>query len=38
MSDPNPKDALVPEIGELFLINRQQHDANAREFTFKYAN
>ena len=38
MSDPNPKDALVPEIGELFLTNRQQHDANAMEYTFKYAN
>jgi len=38
MSDPNPKDPLVPEIAELLVKNKSIHDANAREVTLKYAN
>lgn len=38
MSDPNPDDPLVPEIAELLVKNKNIHDANAREFTIKYAN
>lgn len=38
MSDPNPDDPLVPEIAELLLKNKDIHDANAREYTIKYAN
>lgn len=37
LSDPNPDDPLVPEIAELLKSNKDIHDANAREFTQKYA-
>jgi len=36
-SDPNPDDPLVPEIAKLYKTNRKQHDANALEWTRKYA-
>ena len=36
-SDPNPDDPLVPEIAKLYKTNKQQHDANALEWTRKYA-
>jgi ubiquitin-conjugating enzyme E2 D/E len=38
LSEPNPNDPLVPEIAELFKNNKDIHDANAREYTIKYAN
>jgi len=38
LCDPNPKDPLVPEIAELFVKAKEVHDANAREYTLKYAN
>jgi len=38
MADPNPKDPLMPEIAELFINHKEIHDANANEFTLKYAN
>lgn len=38
LSEPNPNDPLVPEIAELYKINKQQHNINAREYTFKYAS
>jgi ubiquitin-conjugating enzyme E2 D/E len=38
MADCNPNDPLVPEIAELYIKHREVHDANAREFTLKYAN
>lgn len=38
LADPNPKDPLVHEIAELLLQNKDVHDANAREYTIKYAN
>jgi len=36
-SDPNPDDPLVPEIAKLYKTSRKQHDANALEWTRKYA-
>ena len=36
-SDPNPDDPLVPEIAKLYKTNRKQHDANALDWTRKYA-
>ena len=38
LSEPNPNDPLVPDIAELLKNNKDIHDANAREFTLKYAN
>jgi len=38
MDDPNPKDPLVPEIANLLTSNKILHDANAREWTLKYAS
>ena len=38
MADPNPKDPLVPDIAELFMNHKEIHDANATEYTLKYAN
>lgn len=38
LADANPKDPLVPEIAELLIKNKDVHDANAREYTMKYAN
>eukprot|EP00565_Helicotheca_tamesis_P006173 CAMPEP_0185723828 /NCGR_PEP_ID=MMETSP1171-20130828/537_1 /TAXON_ID=374046 /ORGANISM="Helicotheca tamensis, Strain CCMP826" /LENGTH=147 /DNA_ID=CAMNT_0028391583 /DNA_START=73 /DNA_END=516 /DNA_ORIENTATION=+ len=36
-SDPNPKDPLVGEIAQLYVSNREKHDATARDWTAKYA-
>ena len=36
--DPNPKDPLIHEIAELLIQNKDIHDANTRDYTFKYAN
>jgi len=38
LGEANPKDPLVPEIAELYLNSKEVHDANAREYTLKYAN
>ena len=38
LADPNPKDPLVPEIADLLVKNKDVHNANAREYTLKYAN
>ena len=38
MADPNPKDPLMPDIAELFMNHKEIHDANANEYTLKYAN
>merc|ERR1711997_299712 len=37
LTDANPDDPLVPEIAHLYKTNRDKHDANAREWTRKYA-
>jgi ubiquitin-conjugating enzyme E2 D/E len=38
LADANPKDPLVPEIADLYMNYREVHDANAKEYTLKYAN
>lgn len=37
LADPNPDDALVPEIGILFKKNKKLHDKNAKHFTLKHS-
>ena len=37
LTDPNPKDPLVPEIANLYIQNRAQYEANARSWTVMYA-
>ena len=37
LTDPDPDDALVPEIAELYRTDREEHDRIAREWTIKYA-
>jgi ubiquitin-conjugating enzyme E2 D/E len=37
LSDPNPDDPLVGEIAALYKQNKPQFEANAREWTKKYA-
>ena len=38
LAEPNPNDPLVPEIAELLRTNKEVHNANAREYTLKYAS
>jgi ubiquitin-conjugating enzyme E2 D/E len=38
LSEPNPGDPLVPSIANLYKQNKSIHDANAREYTLKYAS
>jgi ubiquitin-protein ligase len=37
LTDPNPKDPLVPAIADLYTNDRQQYEENARSWTMKYA-
>jgi ubiquitin-conjugating enzyme E2 D/E len=37
LTDPNPKDPLVPSIATLYTQNRKRHDATARQWTQDYA-
>ena len=37
LTDPNPDDPFVPEIARLYKTDRTKYDANAREWTRKYA-
>ncbi|KAF8154811.1 ubiquitin-conjugating enzyme/RWD-like protein [Crassisporium funariophilum] len=37
LTDPNPKDPLVPSIATQFMQHRKQHDATARLWTEQYA-
>ncbi|CAA7262490.1 unnamed protein product [Cyclocybe aegerita] len=37
LTDPNPKDPLVPSIATQYTRNRKQHDATARQWTETYA-
>jgi ubiquitin-conjugating enzyme E2 D/E len=37
MDDPNPNDPLMPDIANLFVKDKAKHDANAREWTARYA-
>jgi ubiquitin-conjugating enzyme E2 D/E len=38
LAEPNPNDPLVPDIAELLRKCKDVHDANAREFTIRFAN
>ena len=38
LSDPNPDDPLVGDIAALYKQNKPQFEANAREWTKKYAS
>jgi len=37
LTDPNPSDPLVPEVANLLRSDKASHDANAREWTARYA-
>jgi len=37
LTDPNPKDPLVPEIADLYIRDRETYNYNARVWTQKYA-
>lgn len=37
LTDPNPKDPLVPEIARMYETNRAEFDRIAREYTQMYA-
>ncbi|KNZ75987.1 Ubiquitin-conjugating enzyme E2 E2 [Termitomyces sp. J132] len=37
LTDPNPKDPLVPSIANQYIRNRKAHDAMARQWTEMYA-
>jgi len=37
LTDPNPKDPLVPEIARIFEKDRPKYDKTAREWTEKHA-
>ena len=37
LTDPNPDDPLVPEIANIYKINKAQYENTAREWTKKYA-
>ncbi|KAK7689478.1 hypothetical protein QCA50_007270 [Cerrena zonata] len=37
LTDPNPKDPLVPSIATEYVRNRAQHDRTARQWTQQYA-
>jgi len=38
LTDPNPKDPLVPEIAHLYVEDRPSYDAEARKWTRLYAS
>jgi len=37
LTDPNPKDPLVPDIANLYVQDRNAYEENARTWTLKYA-
>lgn len=37
LTDPNPDDPLEPEIANIYKTNKDVYEANAREFTARYA-
>ncbi|KAJ7927640.1 ubiquitin-conjugating enzyme E2 [Mycena leptocephala] len=37
LTEPNPDDPLVPDIAHLYKTDRASYEANAREWTLKYA-
>ena len=37
MTDPNPKDPLVKNIADMYMLEREKYNSKAREFTLRYA-
>ena len=37
LDDPNPNDPLMPDIANLYISNKEEHDRIAMEYTLKYA-
>lgn len=37
MDDPNPNDPLAPEIANLFINNKEEHNERARLYTIQHA-
>lgn len=37
LTDPNPDDPFVPEIAQLYKVNKAKYEATAREYTLRYA-
>ena len=37
MTDPNPDDPLVADIARIYKADREKYNANAKEWTEKYA-
>ncbi|XP_010486410.1 PREDICTED: ubiquitin-conjugating enzyme E2 11-like [Camelina sativa] len=37
LNDPNPKDPLVPEIAEMYLVDKPKYESIAQSWTQKYA-
>lgn len=38
LTDPNPKDPLVPDVANLYIQNRQAYNDKARQWTLQYAS
>ena len=38
LSDPYPRDPLVPEIAKIYIEDKEKHDKIAKEWTQKYAS
>ena len=38
LNEPNPNDPLMPSIANLYKTNREQFNANAKEYTLKFAS
>jgi ubiquitin-conjugating enzyme E2 D/E len=37
LDDPEPSDPLSPEVSDLYLNNKEEHDRTARQWTLQYA-
>jgi ubiquitin-conjugating enzyme E2 D/E len=37
LTDPNPKDPLVPEIADLYIRDRSSYESTAKAWTLRYA-
>jgi ubiquitin-conjugating enzyme E2 D/E len=37
LSDPNPKDPLMPDIADEYIKDKKMYDENARAWTVRYA-
>jgi ubiquitin-conjugating enzyme E2 D/E len=37
LTDPNPEDPFVPDIAQLYKVNRARYEAEAKAYTLRYA-